>query len=287
MIALLLAHVAYAQDPAPTEPPPVEPIPEPAPPETLPPPVEEPVPETPATEPAWEAVTVEPGDSEPVPTETTPDGQLNLTPWVSVPDELRSKLLRFGIAGELGSLGNDDPAYDLFSEGDSMGSAGVALGFTLVNHLSLVGSWHHFRHGATVVVGGTDSSTDADFESNSQEFRSAWIANEGTLGLRVDASVRDVLFPYVTARGTLLGARMRLDDDPTVNDNPGQVQAGGLTQGVMGTAGFELRIPPNSDIQVAWTLEFGHSWLARADFGAFGSMQPGGFVARSGLGLRF
>lgn len=277
MIALLLISRTFAQE-VPTEPPPAAPVPE-----------------TPAPEPGWEPVVIEGDEPSPVvpePVEVSAPAPVDEPapadepiPWVGSPRRERDGFLRYAIGAEIGSLANPDPAYDLFSAGNTMGSAGVALGFALAPRLSIVGSWQHYRHGARVSYGQSD--TDADFESEEQSVLAAWTAHEGTLGLRLDASIGDVLFPYVAGRGLVLGGRMRLDDDRSVNDNPGQSQARGTTFGGMATAGIELRIPPQSDLQAAWTLELGNAWLARADFGKFGSMRPGGFVARSSLGLRF
>jgi hypothetical protein len=113
------------------------------------------------------------------------------------------------------------------------------------------------------------------------------VAHELTLGAKADASIGDVLLPYVSTQGLVMITQMRLDDAPDDRSNPGQVAAAGMTGGFLATAGVEVRVPPGSPVMGAWYVELGYGWLARAGFGDLGTMKPGGLAVRSGVGVRF
>ncbi len=56
---------------------------------------------------------------------------------------------------------------------------------------------------------------------------------------------------------------------------------------VLALAGAEVRMPAGAPVQLALHTELGYGLIAPIDLGSFGSMRPGGFAARGGLGLRF
>jgi hypothetical protein len=189
------------------------------------------------------------------------------------------------VSFEASSLANRDPMYDLFAPGDAMGGVGLSAGVRLVPNLAVVASWQRVRRGADVTLYVDD--TDADFESDNQQLRAALLANELTLGLRADFGIAGILRPYAAGHAMVVTTRVRLDDDPTRRDNPGQVEAFGLAPGALVTLGAELRLPVSASVQPAVHLEMGPSWLLPADLDVLGDMQPGGFALRTGVGLRF
>lgn len=190
---------------------------------------------------------------------------------------------RFELSAELGTLANPDRTWDLFSSRDAMWSWGVKAGARLSPRIAAITSWNLARRGSFVTM---ETDTDGDFEDDTTSFVAAMSAHELTLGAKADVSVGDVFLPYVSAQGLAMIAQMRLDDDPSDRSNPGQLQATGLTGGFLATAGAELRLPSRSRVTAAWYAELGYGWLARASFGDFGTMKPGGLAVRSGIGLR-
>ncbi|MEQ1572096.1 MAG: hypothetical protein ABMA64_41090, partial [Myxococcota bacterium] len=204
-------------------------------------------------------------------------------PAVELPPDYRSEL-RYGLALELGSLANNDPAFDWFADGNSIGSVGVRAGFRPAAWLEARLGWHGGRRGSTVGTG------DATYDLVNQEstFRAALTSHQGMAGVRVDATYDNALYAYVAADALLYAGRIRLDDDPTVDSNPGQVQVWGVAPGVAALGGVEVRIPPGLEaVQFAWNLELGYAYYPPVQFDRFGAMQPGGFTARSGLAVWF
>jgi hypothetical protein len=198
---------------------------------------------------------------------------------------LPPRLLRYALSLEAGTLQNQDPSYDLFANGDVMGSIGLSAGYRLTKNIALVGSWQRVGRGAVVSVQVPDE--DADFESRDQQLRAALLANQLTAGVRLDFAIAGYLRPYVSGQGMAVLTRVRLDDEPDVRDNPGQVEALGTATGGLLTFGAELRAPLTDRLHPAVYLEMGPSWLTVAQLGELGSMQMGGFALRTGVGLRF
>ena len=190
---------------------------------------------------------------------------------------------RFAVAVERGSLGISDEAFDVFSNRDTLPSWGAKVGFRLDSHLELVGSWARSRRGSNIEV-FIPSDT---FDDPAQRFVAALTTNQFGAGLRADVTLLDVLLPYVSVQGTVTTGMARLDDDPSRASNPNQLTASGIGAGVLAFAGTELRVPPDSDVQVTLHLELGYGYTSAIALGELGSVQPGGLAARGGLGLRF
>lgn len=193
---------------------------------------------------------------------------------------------RFEVGVELGSLNNSDRSYDLFASGNGMGSRGIRLGYRLAERLQLVASWHHIGQGARVEL-PSGEDYDYDFDYRGSSFVAALLVEQFSLGARVDVAVEELFLPYLTVQGTAMQTTARLDDDPTSNTNLGQVQEDGVGLGVLALAGAEVRMPAGSPVQFALHTELGYGLVAPIELGSFGSMQPGGFAARGGVGLRF
>lgn len=192
---------------------------------------------------------------------------------------------RFGVMAEIGSIRNADQNYALFADTNGMFGGGARLAYRPASHLELRLGYQLARHGATVYSANSGYS---DFTSAIDSiFESAFFGHTMTVGARVDASIEGMLLPYAALDAVGLLADVRFDDDPSARDNPGQVTAMGFAPGAGLVGGLELRVPPQSDVQVGLHLELGYTYLAPMDLADFGTMQAGGFTVRSGLGLRF
>ncbi|MFT4625953.1 MAG: hypothetical protein ACI8PZ_004624 [Myxococcota bacterium] len=180
------------------------------------------------------------------------------------------------ISAELGQLHNGDPTYDLFSNRDGMPSRGLRVGIAPVERFTVLAGWHRVRRGA-----------DLDLPGGS--LNAAFFADEFTLGPKVDLNIGDIFYPYATVQGVLFRGVMKLDDDPDRDDNAGQIRAAALSGGALFMGGLELR-NPSSDmlpLQFAVHVEAGYGLISRGNYDTLGSMQPGGFVLRTGVGVRF
>jgi hypothetical protein len=249
MIALIVSSAAWAQDmPAP---------------ETTPTPEAAPV--------AQPAPAVEPAPAAQPP------------PAAAPAEPRREKLLRYGFDVQLGSMANSDPAWDFFGGQTAMPSFGLAASARVHPNLAIVGAWHYVRKGSVIVAnGGTD--TDAPDIGG---FTAAYFAHEISAGVRGDVAFDDVFLPFLKVQGLLLTSLVKLDDDPDVNDNPGQEEFSGASPGFLTTAGFEVRLPPYEPVQIGLEIEAGYGWLAATDLDELGEMKAGGFVIRTGVGVRF
>ncbi|MCA9488286.1 MAG: hypothetical protein KC621_00120 [Myxococcales bacterium] len=214
------------------------------------------------------------------------------SPWSEVPSgtpyETEAPAPVLEVSAQLGSLGNSDPAYDVFGNGNGMPTWGLRAGVRLHERVAAQLSWDLSRRGATVhgpsaVSGGADFTTYGD----STSYVAAIVAHQVRLGAKVDVPIAGVLLPYASAAGVLMPLWVRFDDDPADEHSPGQVSETGTSFGLDLLGGVELRIPPKAPVQVAWYLEMGHGFRTRASLGDLGTMRPGGFTANSGIGVRF
>ena len=180
-------------------------------------------------------------------------------------------------SGELGTLHNSDPTFDLFSSTDAMPSRGLRLGIAPVDRITVLAGWHHVGRGSVV-----------EFEESDERFYSAFLADEFTLGAKLDAELGEWFYPYVSGNLMLIRGQMRFDDNDQIDFNANQLKASSLAPGLLGMAGTEFRVPQkDGPVTIAWHLEMGYGWVGRTTFEDFGDMKPGGFALRSGLGLRF
>ena len=182
------------------------------------------------------------------------------------------------IAIEVGNLHNGDRTYDRFSYEDTMPSYGLAAGFAFHDRLALIGGWHHIRRGADLTFGG--------------EFlaRQALFANDLSLGVKGDVPWGDYVATYVSLNAVGMHATVKVDDDPNDEQSPGQVQASGLAVGARAAGGVQVRIPKDrwfAPVTAAFHIEAGYELLSRLQFGDMGSMKPGGFALRTGVGIQF
>jgi hypothetical protein len=170
-----------------------------------------------------------------------------------------------------------DPAFDLFSPNDVLPVWGVRVGGRPAERVELSVAWGSVRRGVTYTSEGFGAQGDVAAITGSQV----------TLGAKVDASLGDVLLPSLGVHGVALPVRWRFDGDPDHDDDLLQVQARGMPVGAELVAGLEARVPPHEIAALAGWIELGGSVYTRAAFGDLGTLRPGGFVFRGGLGLRF
>ena len=176
-----------------------------------------------------------------------------------------------------------------------MVSWGVRAGFAVHNRLAIISSYHRSRRGNDVRTGDEEAFL----------LRAAYFSDQLSVGAKADLEVTEWLYPYATVQGIVYHATIKLDDDPEDRNNPGQLKASGWSGGGMGTVGVEFRIPTVKRVpfQLAAHLEGGYALIARhgynsiktpslsespewGDSESLGTMQPGGFIFRLGLGLR-
>jgi len=198
------------------------------------------------------------------------------------------------VSVEWGTLFNGDPAFDAFSAGDWMPSRGVRAGVAVHDRVAVVAGFHRARRGASMYT------PDGEWVADSAHF-----ANEWTLGAKADLEITEFLLPYVAPQFLLYQGQMRFDDDRTDRDNAGQVRLNALAPGALFVGGVEVRIPKDeAPFTLALHIEAGYGLVARHTYdhgvqigpdgpepwendGTVATMRPGGFVFRTGLGVRF
>jgi len=196
-----------------------------------------------------------------------------------------------------GTFGNSDELYDLFGYSNQMNSWGFRAGYAFHDRLSLIGTYNSHKRGATVVYEGNEQG------ENISEMRSAYFANTIGLGVKADIQPERWLQLYSSAQGLLYLGQIKLDSDPESRTNIGQIKGSGFSVGGQLLGGLELQVGKvRSPLRFGWYLESGYGIVARHGYGlkdvnaevdGFDSdatnptMQPGGFVFNSGIGVRF
>lgn len=176
---------------------------------------------------------------------------------------------------EVGTLGATDPAFELFSENDSLTTLGLRAGVAVHDRVAVIASWQHGGAGSTV-------------SSTAPYAQAMLFVDEFTLGAKVDYTFWEFLQPYASLQGVFLRSHIRLDDDPQNTDTGSKLTEAGLTGGGVGALGLELRVPQLDRIATAAVYaEVGYALTAQATYGELGDMHLGGLHFRSGLGVRF
>ncbi len=205
------------------------------------------------------------------------------------------------ISVELGSFGTSDDRFDLVHDRGQLGTWGVRGGIGLSEHLGVVAGWHHTATGNQVEVESTfDETVSYDGEYLYQNFQAAYRGNHFLVGPKVDTAVWGWFHPYATVQGALFVGQVLFDDDPEVDDNPGQLKATAVSPGGVAAVGWDI-IPVHfggGQSGVGWHLEGGYGLVAAAAYKAkpaSGNGDPaeiarfglGGFYLRTGVGLYF
>ncbi|MDP2304854.1 MAG: hypothetical protein Q8P18_02375 [Pseudomonadota bacterium] len=187
---------------------------------------------------------------------------------------------------EVGWIGANDPAWDLFSSGDSLASVGLRGGFAVHPNVAIIAGWQHATNGATVYFNGAGEEDD-DYYDESGSFRAALYTDQITVGSKADVKVFKWLHPYVTAQVVGMRGLARLDDDSNDDENLTQVQRAGLTGGFLAGGGLDFIIRVRGQVAIAPYVELGYGWLAPMVLPDLGSVQFSGFAGRTGVGVRF
>ena len=195
---------------------------------------------------------------------------------------------------EFGTFGNNDETYRLFSQSDAMTSWGVRGGYAVHDRVSLIASYHHHQRGAMASI--SDHWDDT--------FQTAYFAELIGVGAKADIQPLKWLQFYSAVQGLVYIGTARFDAEPNSRTNIGQFTATSAAIGGQWTAGTELKFGlKKSTIGLAWHIEGGYGIASKhqyrfqdvnADVDGFdaeaattNTMQPNGFVLRSGLGIRF
>lgn len=201
-----------------------------------------------------------------------------------------------GVSVSIGTFENSDEQYQLFSTNYHMLQMGLQGSYAIHDRIAVIGSLRTHRTGQEVYIG--------DEYMDDSALVAAYSANTLGVGLKADIQPLKFLQLFVASQALLYHATMRFDDDASSRTNAGQVQSSGFSGGVEATAGLELKIHPRKlPISFGWYNEFGlgvianHSFKGAKDVNGtedsfasdayLGDMAPGGFVFRSGLGVRF
>jgi hypothetical protein len=190
------------------------------------------------------------------------------------------------ISFEVGWLGATDPAFDTFSNGNTLGSLGLRAGYAVHPNVAIIAGWQHATNGATVDVPGTEN-TDADYYGSGTSFQTALYTDQISVGSKADVKVWKWLHPYVTAQVVGMRGLARLDDDSGDDENLTQVQRAGLTGGFLAGGGLDFLIRVRGDVYIAPYVEVGYGWMAPLALKDLGTVQFSGFSGRSGVGVRF
>jgi hypothetical protein len=188
---------------------------------------------------------------------------------------------------ETGSMHTSDETWDAFSYGSQVGAWGVRAGYGISPNLALVASLHRGRHRSDV---GIDS--DSSYQSIDMDLTTSQVA----LGPKVDLQVNHWLRPYATIQGMGVLGEIRIDDDPSDDDNE-LLRYRDATFGGFAAAGIEL-IPGSTSrrLHVGTHLELGYGKVLAMQFQdkdagndpiEIGDLDMQGFTINAGIGVRF
>ena len=184
------------------------------------------------------------------------------------------------VSVEGGAVGIGADSFATVAPGRAMPTWGIRGGYAVHDRVALFGSLHTGQRGQRLIIG---ADTDA--------MRTAYNATTLTLGAKVDYTVEEILAPYASAGLLLHHGLLRLDDDPSRRDNPGQVMSSAASFGGTIMVGTDFRFLPGEDIQPAIHIEVGWQGVLSHDYLVDGeTVMPLGYsgpVAHAGVGVRF
>ena len=227
---------------------------------------------------------------EEAPTAESPEAEALPAP---VPDRLddRDKVIlgpepRLHLSAELGSMNYPDPHFELFASSGRLPVRGLRAGVRVFDRAVIEGAWSHGARGASILAG---QDTSYDFQDDRGELYTAYYLDAFTLGVRLDLPLaRRIVYPFVAGRGALQWQRIRLDDDITDRDSPGQYQTSAVSPGYEVVGGIELRTPQGrGHFAAAWTLELGRAAMQESTFAELGTLTAHGYLVRTGIGVRY
>lgn len=233
----------------------------------------------------------------PEPPTATPAPATSAASTASVPakvPDLDTPSWKWDISAEIAWIGATDPAWDFFSEGDSLVSYGLRVGYALTPNVSVLVGWQHAAHGSSTsgpaagaALLGDEGGDDYPYYEREQAFWAAMYTDQISVGAKGGATVWKWLYPYGTFKLVGLRGLARLDDDPFDDENVTQIEVAGLTGGFSAAAGFDIVVPVRGNVSMAPYVELGYGLLAPMRFEQLGTVQFSGFSGRAGLGVRF
>lgn len=207
------------------------------------------------------------------------------------------------ISLELGAFGTVDDRFDMFDEGNTIGTMGLRGAFAVHDRVNIVVGYHTGAWGQDVVTGDDEEyyytyDTDGDYVEGGFLFRSAYRSHQLLLGPKADVRITDWLYPYATIQGALFAGTVRMDDDPDQDDNSNQLKGTGFSPGGVAALGIDLvPIASRRAVRAGSHLEMGYGLVAtgvykakvsstdqREEISRFGM---GGFYMRWGVGVYF
>jgi hypothetical protein len=192
------------------------------------------------------------------------------------------------VSFDLGWVGASDPAWDFFSDADTLPSYGVRLGYAVHPNVAVIAGWQHAVNGASVGLPGLAGSSDYEYDDyDDGHVTAAMYSDQILLGAKGDVKIWSWLHPYATVQAVGMRGLVRMDDDPGDDENLTQVQVAGVTGGVEGALGLDFLIPVKGRWKIGLYTELGYGWLAPMRLEDLGSVQFAGFAGRAGVGVRF
>ena len=178
---------------------------------------------------------------------------------------------------ELGSTHAPDDGYSLFSDKNAMGSWGARLGFGLSDRTSLLVDWQHSSPGGAVAT-----------SAETVEFQAALTVDQLAVGPRFGVLIEDLVMPYATVQAVGMRGRLRLDGDPSSNDELDQWMDSALTGGGLAMGGAQVVLGElEQAVRFSGHLEMGYGYALPLDYGELGSISFHGFALRGGAGIVF
>ena len=119
-------------------------------------------------------------------------------------------------------------------------------------------------------------------------FQTAYYQDQFFVGLKSAWAPSPYFGLYGLAQGQLVVGLLRIDDDPDVDDNPGQMELEGATAGATAALGMQAAAPVRGDrVEVTFHLEVGYAWNAPLELGDVAMLNIEGVFIRTGAGARF
>lgn len=190
-----------------------------------------------------------------------------------------------GLDLQLGTIGADDPSYNVVDERDTWRTFGATGALAVHPRVALLGSYHVNSRGADNGLPGDVGSSRTP--GAGEGFTAAYTGHTVGLGVRGDVEPTPYFLPYLSAQALLQLGTLRLDDDSDADDNLNQLIARGAAPGFSAAAGGELIMAPDWSVSPTAHLELGYALTGRQQLGDVGELYLRGFYLRTGVGVEF
>lgn len=212
-----------------------------------------------------------------------PAAQSDASAGIEAPAKSSPRRGQREITLNVGILNSDDQNWEMFAEGDVLPSFGARFGYPVVKHFKVVAGYEYGQGGSHVSV--YDESGE-DGENNG--FDTGFFSHQALIGGKVHWSPSSWVTLYGIAQGDVMFATVKIDDDPDDDENPGQIERGGVSAGVIAAAGVGVNVPFKGD-KMAWEVhaELGYGYIAPLEIEEIGKLEFSGVSFRVGTGLVF